>query len=66
MIIEKMADQLTVMEEAVRKGTKSAVMSRTGLTGGDGNRLYEYAKKETPLSIRQLYWWPLMHWQYQR
>jgi L-serine dehydratase len=24
--------------------TQSPVMSRTGLTGGDGNRLYEYAK----------------------
>ena len=45
IIIEKMADQIDVMEEAVRKGTESVVMSRTGLTGGDGNRLYEYAKK---------------------
>jgi L-serine dehydratase len=44
-IIEKMSEQLTVMEEAVRKGTQSPVMSRTGLTGGDGNLLYEYAKK---------------------
>ena len=43
-IIEKMSEQLTVMEEAVRKGTMSPVMSRTGLTGGDGNRLYLYAK----------------------
>jgi len=44
-IIEKMSEQFTVMEEAVRKGTQSSVMSRTGLTGGDGHRLYEYAKK---------------------
>ncbi|WP_313898448.1 L-serine ammonia-lyase, iron-sulfur-dependent, subunit alpha [Lederbergia sp. NSJ-179] len=43
-IIEKMSEQFTVMEEAVRKGTISPVMSRTGLTGGDGNRLYQYAK----------------------
>lgn len=43
-IIEKMSEQFTVMEEAVRKGTMSPVMSRTGLTGGDGNRLYQYAK----------------------
>ncbi len=43
MILEKMAEQFTVMEEAVRKGTNSAVMSRTGLTGGDGYRLYQYA-----------------------
>lgn len=44
-IIEIMAEQLHVMEEAVRKGTESPVMSRTGLTGGDGNRLYKYAQK---------------------
>ncbi|OAB42504.1 L-serine ammonia-lyase, iron-sulfur-dependent, subunit alpha [Paenibacillus glacialis] len=43
-IIEKMSEQFTVMEEAVRRGTESPVMSRTGLTGGDGNRLYEYTK----------------------
>ena len=43
-IIEKMAEQFIVMEEAVRRGTKSPVMSRTGLTGGDGNRLYQYAQ----------------------
>lgn len=43
-IIEKMSEQFTVMEEAVRRGTQSPVMSRTGLSGGDGNRLYEYAK----------------------
>lgn len=43
-LIEKMAEQFTVMEEAVRKGTTSAVMSRTGLTGGDGYRLHQYAE----------------------
>ncbi|MEM1506349.1 L-serine ammonia-lyase, iron-sulfur-dependent, subunit alpha [Domibacillus sp. 8LH] len=43
-IIAKMSEQFTVMEEAVRRGTMSPVMSRTGLTGGDGNRLYQYAK----------------------
>ena len=42
--IEKMLEQFMVMEEAVRKGTMSSVMSRTGLTGGDGNCLYQYAK----------------------
>ena len=41
-----MSEQLTVMEEAVRKGTTSPVMSRTGLTGGDGHRLYQYAQNE--------------------
>jgi L-serine dehydratase len=44
MILNKMSEQLDVMEEAVRKGTKSPVMSRTGLTGGDGHRLYQYAE----------------------
>ena len=44
-ILEKMAEQFAVMEEAVRKGTKSPVMSRTGLTGGDGHRLHQYAEK---------------------
>ncbi len=44
-IVEKMAEQINVMEDAVRKGTMDVVMSRTGLTGGDGHRLYEYAKK---------------------
>ena len=29
-LLEKMAEQLEVMEEAVRKGTESPVMSRTG------------------------------------
>ncbi|MDQ0883846.1 L-serine deaminase [Peribacillus sp. V2I11] len=43
-IIEKMSEQFTVMEEAVRRGTMSPVMSRTGLTGGDGNRLYQYTQ----------------------
>jgi len=45
IIIKKMSEQFTVMEEAVRRGTLSPVMSRTGLTGGDGNRLYQYAKE---------------------
>jgi L-serine dehydratase len=43
-ILEKMTEQFAVMEEAVRKGTMSPVMSRTGLTGGDGHRLHQYAE----------------------
>ncbi|MFB3170112.1 L-serine ammonia-lyase, iron-sulfur-dependent, subunit alpha [Neobacillus sp. 179-C4.2 HS] len=43
-ILEKMAEQFAVMEEAVRKGTMIPVMSRTGLTGGDGHRLHHYAE----------------------
>ncbi|MEH7094447.1 L-serine ammonia-lyase, iron-sulfur-dependent, subunit alpha [Neobacillus vireti] len=44
-LLEKMSEQLGVMEDAVRKGTESPVMSRTGLTGGDGYRVKLYAKK---------------------
>lgn len=44
VIFDKMAEQFTVMEEAVRKGTGSPVMSRTGLTGGDGHRLWQYVQ----------------------
>ncbi len=43
-ILDKMTEQLEVMIDSVRKGTESPVMSRTGLTGGDGNRVYEYAQ----------------------
>lgn len=43
-ILERMAEQFAVMEVAVRKGTMSPVMSRTGLTGGDGHRLHQYAE----------------------
>ena len=39
-----MTEQLEVMIDSVRKGTESPVISRTGLTGGDGNRVYEYAQ----------------------
>jgi len=45
IILAKMTEQFQVMEEAVRKGTENSVMSKTGLTGGDGHRLYQYAKK---------------------
>lgn len=44
-IIDKMSEQFAVMEESVRKGTEKPVMSRTGLTGGDGHRLHQYAGK---------------------
>ncbi|MDP4155314.1 MAG: L-serine ammonia-lyase, iron-sulfur-dependent, subunit alpha, partial [Bacillota bacterium] len=40
LLIKNMALQFDVMEEAVRKGTASPVKSRTGLTGGDGYRVY--------------------------
>lgn len=43
-IIAKMSEQFNIMEESVRKGTQDAVQSRTGLTGGDGHRLFKYAQ----------------------
>lgn len=45
-IMEQMGEQLDVMIEAVRKGTENEVMTRTGITGGDGYRVTEYAKKK--------------------
>src|SRR5690625_624092 len=44
-IFEKMADQFKVMEESVRNGTLQPVQSRTGLTGGDGYKLFQYSEK---------------------
>lgn len=44
-IFDKMAYQFDIMEEAVRKGTNEPVQSRSGITGGDGHRMYEYVKK---------------------
>src|SRR4051812_46163140 len=44
-LLEKMSEQLGVMEDAVRKGTENPVKSRTGLTGGDGYRMKLYAKR---------------------
>ena len=44
-LLKKMAEQLDVMEEAVKRGTENPVMSKTGLTGGDGHRVYQYAQK---------------------
>ncbi|WP_232696602.1 hypothetical protein [Brevibacillus daliensis] len=60
-LIEKMSDQLTVMEEAVRRGTHNPVISRTGLTVGDGNDFHDYTKKGTPLSILQPFLSQQMH-----
>lgn len=44
-VVEKMKEQFKIMKESVRKGTLESVQSRTGLTGGDGHRLFEYANK---------------------
>ena len=42
---EQMREQIDVMIESVRQGTTTEVLSKTGITGGDGHRLYEYCKK---------------------
>lgn len=44
-LLAKMAFQFDVMEEAVRKGTYDAVASKSGLTGGDGYRVQQYAER---------------------
>lgn len=44
-ILAHMEKQFAVMEEAVRKGTQEPIMSRSGITGGDGYRVYEYVKQ---------------------
>ncbi|MEW6064270.1 MAG: L-serine ammonia-lyase, iron-sulfur-dependent, subunit alpha [Bacillota bacterium] len=43
-IFSHMEKSLLVMEQAVEKGINEAVLSRSGLTGGDALRLKEYAK----------------------
>ncbi|WCN36185.1 L-serine ammonia-lyase, iron-sulfur-dependent, subunit alpha [Aneurinibacillus uraniidurans] len=44
-IFNQMERQFEVMEEAVRKGIQEPVMSRSGITGGDAYRVYEYIKQ---------------------
>lgn len=44
-ILTHMEQQFKVMEEAVRKGIQEPVMSRSGITGGDAYRVYEYIKQ---------------------
>lgn len=44
-LMTKMAFQFDVMEEAVRKGTYTEVESKSGLTGGDGYRVQQYAER---------------------
>lgn len=44
-VFSNMEKSLSVMEQAVEKGIHEAVLSRSGLTGGDALRLREYAKE---------------------
>lgn len=49
-IYVNMEKSLLVMEQSVQKGITEAVMSRSGLTGGDALRLNHYAKTGKSLS----------------
>ncbi|RXT15059.1 L-serine ammonia-lyase, iron-sulfur-dependent, subunit alpha [Ammoniphilus sp. CFH 90114] len=49
-VLEMMARNLEVMEEAVERGIKDTERSRSGLTGGDAVLLQNYLKHHKPLS----------------
>ncbi|MDG5788232.1 L-serine ammonia-lyase, iron-sulfur-dependent, subunit alpha [Evansella sp. AB-P1] len=49
-IINQMEKNLDVMEKAVERGTTEQVKSVSGLTGGDGKKLYEYMQKNETLA----------------
>jgi L-serine dehydratase len=55
-ILARMERQFQVMEEAVRRGIQAPVHSRSGITGGDAFRVYEYVKQGStfvdPLTLR--------------
>lgn len=44
-ILAQMEQQFEVMEQAVRKGTEAPILSRSGITGGDAYRVYQYTKQ---------------------
>lgn len=44
-ILQQMDQQFTVMEKAVRQGITEPMQSRSGITGGDAYRVYEYTKQ---------------------
>ncbi|PYZ97980.1 L-serine ammonia-lyase, iron-sulfur-dependent, subunit alpha [Alteribacter lacisalsi] len=49
-IIAQMDKNLTVMEQAVERGIKEEVKSVSGLTGGDGKKLYNYIQTNDTLA----------------
>ncbi|WP_096189168.1 L-serine ammonia-lyase, iron-sulfur-dependent, subunit alpha [Evansella halocellulosilytica] len=53
-IFAQMEKNLEVMEKAVDRGIKEQVKSVSGLTGGDGKKLYEYIQNHDTLSGTQL------------
>ncbi|MBG9980311.1 L-serine ammonia-lyase, iron-sulfur-dependent, subunit alpha [Facklamia sp. DSM 111019] len=48
-LIEQMGEQLDVMVKSVRKGTHELTMSKTGIAGGDGYRVFQYLQKNKSL-----------------
>ncbi|UCZ51773.1 L-serine ammonia-lyase, iron-sulfur-dependent, subunit alpha [Bacillus shivajii] len=53
-IFSQMEKNLDVMEKAVERGIKEQVESVSGLTGGDGKKLYEYIQNNETLSGTQI------------
>ncbi|MBU9720387.1 MULTISPECIES: L-serine ammonia-lyase, iron-sulfur-dependent, subunit alpha [Bacillaceae] len=49
-IMAQMERNLAVMEKAVERGIKEQVKSVSGLTGGDGKKLFEYIQKNNTIS----------------
>ncbi|NKZ28982.1 L-serine dehydratase [Facklamia miroungae] len=48
-MLAAMEEQFDVMVNSVRKGTLESVMSHTGVTGGDGHRVFQYSQKGNSL-----------------
>ena len=49
-ILARMTDVIDVMRRSSVEGRKPDTRSTSGLTGGDGNKLFEYADKKTSIS----------------
>ena len=48
-MMDHMRDQFHVMIDAVRKGTEQLTMSKTGIAGGDGYRVFQYSQQKNSL-----------------
>ena len=53
-VMAQMENNLDVMEKAVHRGIHEEVKSLSGLTGGDGKKLYEYIQSNDTLSGNQI------------
>lgn len=47
-IVQQMTEYYRVMKDAVRKGIETEITSRSGLVGGDGRKMNEYAQRSEP------------------